>query len=190
MDTITQLVTIAAVVLGGLTTYLTNSLMERSRRKDALLVRWDEKKLDAYADYVGCVRTSIHLAVLLYEVREQIRLMPRTDHELAAELTEAGGVQATAFERVMLLAGDEVIEAAHAVQENLAAIGWQARGVVDGSLADWRALHTEAFKSINRFHEAARVDLGVRGRFEGERHTARGLLLPGARNSGEAPDRP
>ncbi|MFF1906835.1 hypothetical protein [Kitasatospora sp. NPDC058218] len=189
MDTITQLVTIAAVVLGGLTTYLTNSLMERSRRKDGLRLRWDEKKLDAYADYVGQVRTTIHISVLLYEVREEIRQMPRTEHELSMELTEAGGDQAKAFERVMLLAGDEVIEAAHAIQETLAAIGWQARGMVDGTLADWRALHTEAFKAINRFHEAARADLGVGGRFEGDRHTARGLLLPGARAAGEPTDR-
>ncbi|MEV7772836.1 hypothetical protein [Kitasatospora sp. NPDC086791] len=186
MDTITQLVTIAAVVLGGLTTYATNQLMERSKRKDGLRLRWDEKKLDAYADYVGLVRTSIHIAVLLYEVREEIRQMPRTEHELSMELTEASGAQARAFERIMLLAGDEVIEAAHAVQENLAAIGWQARGLVDGTLADWRALHTGAFKAINRFHEAARADLGVRGRFEGEQHTARGLLLPGARSADEA----
>ncbi|MFC5666748.1 hypothetical protein ACFP3U_27755 [Kitasatospora misakiensis] len=189
MDTITQLVTIAAVVLGGLTTYLTNSLMERSRRKDGLRLRWDEKKLDAYADYVGRVRTSIHIAVLLYELREEIRMMPRTEHELAMELTEASGAQAMAFERVMLLAEDEVIEAAHAIQEDLAAIGWQARGVVEGTLAGWRTLHTDAFKAINRFHEAARADLGVQGRFEGERHTARGLLLPGARNADGATDR-
>lgn len=56
MDTIAQVVTIVAVLLGALTTYVTNHLMERSRHRAALRVRWDEKKLDAYADYVGQVR--------------------------------------------------------------------------------------------------------------------------------------
>ena len=181
MDTITQVVTIAAVLLGALTTYVTNHLMERSRHRATLRVRWDEKKLDAYAEYVGRVRASIHASVLLYEVREDLRSMPRGEHDLTMDLTDAGGAQALAFERVMLLAGDAVVETAHKVQEATAAIGWQARGVVDGTLDEWRALHTTAFRCINAFHQRARADLGVSGSFEGEEHTARGLLLPGSR---------
>ncbi len=40
--------------------------------------------------------------------------------------------------------------------------------------------HVEAFEAINCFHEAARAELGVGGRFDADRHIARGLLLPGA----------
>ncbi|WP_190210912.1 hypothetical protein [Kitasatospora indigofera] len=181
MDTITQVVTIAAVLLGAVTTYVTNHLMERSRQRATLRVRWDEKKLDAYAEYVGCVRGTIHVSVLLYEVREDLRSMPRGEHDLTMDLTQASGAQALAFERVMLLAGDAVVDAAHKVQEATAAIGWQARGVVDGSLEEWRRLHSTAFRCINTFHQLARADLGVSGSFEGEQHTARGLLLPGSR---------
>jgi hypothetical protein len=181
VDTITQLVTIAAVVLGALTTYVTNHLMERSRRRLALQTRWDEKKLDAYAEFIGRVRTSIYVAVLAYEVRTEIRTVARPQHELLDELTDAWGAQALAFERVMLLAGDTVIEAAHGVQEAAASIAWQARGLVDGTLPDWRGRNTAAFQAINRFHECARADLGVSGRFEGDRHSARGLLLPETR---------
>lgn len=79
MDTITQLLTIAAVVLGSVTTYVTNSLMERTKRRDTLRVRWDEKKLDTYVEYVGSVRACIYAAVLAYEVTHDIRSMPRTD---------------------------------------------------------------------------------------------------------------
>lgn len=184
MDTITQVVTIAAVLLGSLTTYVTNHLMERSKQRETRRVRWDEKKLDAYAEYIGRVRTVIHANVLLYEVRQEMRTMPRSEHDLMMDLTEAGGAQGVAFERVMLLAGDAVVEAAHAVQEATAAIGWQVRGVVDGTLEEWRALNSAAFRAINEFHQCARADLGVSGSFEGEQHTARGLLLPGSR-SGE-----
>lgn len=181
MDTITQLVTIAAVLLGSLTTYATNQLVERGKRRETRRVRWDEKKLDAYAGYIGQVRAVIHANVLLYEVREGIRTMPRSEHDLTMDLTEAGAAQAIAFERVMLLAGDAVVDAAHAVQEATAAIGWQARGVVDGTLDEWRGRNAAAFAAINEFHQCARVDLGVSGSFEGQEHTARGLLLPGSR---------
>ena len=188
MDTITQVVTIAAVVLGSLTSYVTSQLMARSKHKQRLRTRWDEKKLDAYADYIGRVRANMHAAVLLYEVRQGMRALPSSQHELTLELAAAGGAQALAFERVMLLAGDAVIEHAHGVQKAVAAIEWQARGVVDDTLESWRGLHVAAFQAINRFHEAARVDLGVTGSFEGDQHTARGLLLPRAQT--EEPTNP
>ncbi|PBC72152.1 hypothetical protein BX265_6773 [Streptomyces sp. TLI_235] len=183
MDTITQLVTIAAVLLGSLSTYAANQLVERSKRRETLRVRWDEKKLDAYAEYIGMVRSVIHANVLLYEVREGIRTLPRSEHDLTMDLTDAGAAQAVAFERLMLLAGDAVVDAAHAVQEATAAVGWQARGVVEGTLDEWRARNAAAFGAINQLHQRARVDLGVSGTFEGEQHSARGLLLPGSRVS-------
>ncbi|PGH46918.1 hypothetical protein CRI70_31380 [Streptomyces sp. Ru87] len=173
--------TIAAVLLGAITTHVTNHLIERAKHRRELLTRWDEKKLDAYSAYVGQVRAAIYAAVLVYEVREQMRTVPRSEHELTMDLTEASAAQGLAFERVMLLAGDSVIEAAHGVQEATAAIGWQARGAVAGTLAEWRELHATAFAAINRFHECARGDLGVSGVFAGEEHTSRGLMLPNAR---------
>ncbi|MET8177913.1 hypothetical protein [Streptomyces sp. NPDC005336] len=85
-----------------------------------------------------------------------------------------------------MLADHPVIEVAHTVQEATAAIGWQARGVVEGTLAEWRALHVTVFETINRFHERAREDLGVSGSFDGRQHSARGLLLPKPQPEGES----
>ena len=177
VDTLTQLVTIAAVLLGSLTTYATNQLAERSKRQENRRVRWDEKKLDAYVEYIGNVRATISANVRLYEVRAGIRNMPLSEEELSLKLSEAGSAQAVAFERVMLLAGDAVVDVAHAVQEATAAVGVQARGAAEGTLDEWRELNGAAFRAINQFHEHARVDLGVSGSFEGEGHSARGLLL-------------
>lgn len=186
MDTVGQLVTIAAVLVGALTTHVTNHLMERNRNRYALLTRWDEKKLDTYSDYVGKVRTYIYAAVLLFEVREDIRTIERSQHELTLELAEAEGRRALAFERVMLLAGDDVIEAAHDVNTAAAAIDWCARGIVAGSLEEWRTLHRSVFQAINRFHEYARVDLGVTGSFFNEQHSARDLILPSSRTESDS----
>ena len=178
MDVVGQLVTIAAVLLGGLTTHFTNHRMERQRTEHATLTRWDERKLDAYAEYIDCVRTCIYAAVLLYETREGIRDIDRGEPDLTLDLADAEGSRGRAFERVMLLAEDSVIEKAHELNAAAHAIDWRARGRTSGTLEEWRALHARAFGAINHFHEAARDDLGVNGNFQGGDHGTRGLILP------------
>ncbi|UQI47892.1 hypothetical protein M1P56_27925 [Streptomyces sp. HU2014] len=181
MGPIEQLVTIGAVILGGLTTHLTNALAERRRKQHQLLTRWDDKKLEAYASYVERIRTSIFLAVELYEHREGLRERRRDEQEIKAEMTEAGHLRGRAFERIMLLGGDEVVEAAHNLNAVTLEVDWQAHGKITGSLEEWRERNRAAFRAINAFHDAARDDLGVSGRVTGEQHPARDLLLPPAR---------
>ncbi len=181
MDVLGQLVTIAAVLLGGLATHFTNHRMERQRTQYTMLTRWDERKLDAYAEYVDRVRTSIYASVALYEVRHGMRVEEKTEQELALVLADTVVHRGRAFERVMLLAEDGVVGAAHELGDAVHAIDWRARGLTDGTLEEWRALHRTVFQAINKFHEAARNDLGVRGAFQAEEHSARGLVLPPAR---------
>lgn len=180
-----QLVTIAAVLLGALTTYLTTYLMERSRNKYAMVTRWDDRKIDAYEGYVDSVRATIFLAVRLYEHREGIRLSGKPEAELLEELLEATRLRGRAFERVMLLGGDVVVEAGHQLNTAAAAIDWQADGRAVGTREEWRAKHRAAFREINDFHEAARKDLGVQGSVKGEQHPQRDLLLPAPRRQGD-----
>ena len=173
-----QVVTMLAVVLGSATSYVTNRLSERIKRKQELESRWDLRKLDTYAEFIGAVRIFIAAAVTLYEAREGIRTAQKSNEDLRAELAAYGRDRSLAFERLMLLAGDAVVEAAHGVQETAVAVEWQATGAVAGTLAEWREKNGAAFVAINHFHECARADLGVTGRFSGDEHSARGLLLP------------
>jgi hypothetical protein len=184
MDTSDQLLTIAAVLLGALTTYLTNYWTERQRIRRELVTRWDDRKLDAYENYVDRVRAAVFLAVELYEHREGIRESDDPEPQLRAQLADAIRLQGRAFERIMLLAGDEVIEAAHDLNAASRAVDWQATGKTPGTLTDWRDRNREVFAAINAFHEAARTDLGVSGSVTGETHPERDLLLPPARQSG------
>lgn len=85
--------TLAAGLLGAVTTYVTNHLVGRQRMKDQLLTRWDDRKLDAYADYIDQVRAGIFAAVGLYEQREGIRGSGRPEQELTAELSEAADLR-------------------------------------------------------------------------------------------------
>ncbi|MFI9720771.1 hypothetical protein ACIHFE_14105 [Streptomyces sp. NPDC052396] len=166
------------MLLGGLTTHLTNALSERSRKRHELLTRWDEKKLDAYANYVDRMRASIFLAVELYEHREGLRQSRRGEPEIRADMAEAGHVRGRAFERVMLLGGDGVVEAAHELNAAALDVDWQAMGKTTGTLEEWRQRNRATFRAINTFHDAARADLGVHGNVTGEHHPERDLLLP------------
>ncbi|MFE5872280.1 hypothetical protein ACFQ6V_27020 [Streptomyces roseifaciens] len=180
-----QLVTVAAVILGGLTTHLTNALAERRRKRHEFSTRWDDKKLDAYASYVERIRTSIFLAVELYELREGLRERHRDESEIKADMSEAGHLRGRAFERIMLLGGDEVVEVAHELNAVTLEVDWQAAGRATGGLEKWRERNRAAFRAINAFHDAARGDLGVSGRVTSEQHPERDLLLPPTDGSGE-----
>ncbi|WP_314171500.1 hypothetical protein [Streptomyces winkii] len=185
MDTSEQFVTISAVLLGALMTHVTNYMLERSRNRHELLTRWDDKKLDAYEGYVDRVRASIFLAVQLYEHKEGIREGQKSEPEMTAEIRDASRLCGRAFERVMLLGGDGVVEAGHQLNEAVAEIDWQATGRKSGTLPEWRERNRAAFQAINNFHDAAREDLGVKGNVTGESHPDRDLLLPPAQRNGE-----
>jgi hypothetical protein len=187
VDLAGQAITILAVVVGALTTHFANHLLERQKMRHLLLTRWDERKLETYAEYIDAVRTCIYSSVMLYEARTGLSSGQRAETSLTEELTDAEGARSRAFERVMLLAGERVIEAAHLVNAATKAIDWRARGTTEGPLEEWRELNREAFRSINRFHESARADLGVLGEFQGADHSARALILPESRREGQEP---
>ncbi|MER7396910.1 hypothetical protein ABT381_15520 [Streptomyces sp. NPDC000151] len=177
-----QLVTIAAVLLGALTSYVGSYLSERNRTRYELLTRWDDRKLTAYEGYIDRMRAVIFLAVQLYEDREGIRAADKTQEEMLVEHLEASRLRGRSFERIMLLGGDDVIEAAHELNAIAQEIDWQATGKTEGTLEEWRSRHRSVFRAINNFHEAARTDLGVQGNATGEKHPERDLLLPPARS--------
>jgi hypothetical protein len=191
VDTITQVITVAAVVLGALTSYLTNFLMERTKQRASLRTRWDERKLEAYVAYVDSVRTSIYAATLLHGGPADPRNASRSEADLMDDWISSTRARAMTFERVMLLAGAPVIEMAHEVQEAVAEMGWQASGAP--WRARWKSGDSAALlpsKPSIRFHQRARADLGVSGPFDGERNSARGLLLPDTRLRPPAKDNP
>ncbi|MEU9333091.1 hypothetical protein AB0D49_07985 [Streptomyces sp. NPDC048290] len=178
--------TIGAVLLGALTTHATNYLMERSKNRYLLLTRWDDKKIDAYSEYVDASKARIASSVRLYEAKEGLRDEHRPEEELCEDLSDATRRWGSAFERVMLLGGDDAIEAGHDLNQLLSQIDWQANGKITGTLSEWRERHRAAFRAINVFHEAARGDLGIQGNVTGEKHPERDLLLPPARQNSDS----
>ncbi|MFC6064871.1 hypothetical protein [Streptomyces ochraceiscleroticus] len=72
----------------------------------------------------------IFLAVQLCEDREGIRAADKTQEEMLGEHLEAGRLRGRSFERIMLLGGDDVIEAAHELNTIAGEIDWQATGKI------------------------------------------------------------
>ncbi|MGW4843982.1 hypothetical protein [Nocardia brasiliensis] len=176
---VSQIVTISAVLVGAMATYLTTYLLTRQRNQHELSTRWDGKKLDAYENYVDKVRASVSAALALYEAcRQEGAQGGRPEHELREELAESIKVRSRAFERVMLLGGDDVVEAAHELNAVVEGLIWRARGDVAGIHSEWAQHFGSVFQAINAFHDTARADLGVRGRTRGEGRPERGVLMP------------
>jgi hypothetical protein len=183
MDLATQALTIVGVLLGALTTYATGFLVERSKDRRSLVARWDERKLETYVAYVGCVRDVIYASVLVYEAREGVRAIDRSQEELMLALTDAERSRALIFEQLVMLGGPNVVDAAHELNRAVAAIDWRARGLVDATIQEWQELHVRAFQLINAFHAQARADLGVIGQLATD-HSNLTLNLPPSRLKG------
>jgi hypothetical protein len=177
---ISQIVAIGAVLVGAMATYLTTYLSTRQRNQYELTTRWDARKLDAYENYVDKVRASVSAALVLYESRQrdEDQSGARRDPELREALAESVRVRSRAFERVMLLGGGDVVEAAHDLNAVVESLIWLARGDVAGTRAEWAQHFSAVFQAINVFHDTARKDLGVRGRVTGEGRPERDVLLP------------
>jgi hypothetical protein len=108
-----QLPTLIGVMLGALMSYGASALTERSTWRRAQAARWDERRLQAYADYAAALKTEIRLCL---RMATSLNLATST-HPLAPEagvelLEEAEDRRSQLFENLLLLAQPSTIEAA------------------------------------------------------------------------------
>ncbi|MER6257845.1 hypothetical protein ABT224_41660 [Streptomyces sp. NPDC001584] len=116
-----------------------------------MATRWDERKLDTYIEYAACVKEISSTAKRARQAAEGTD--DRREYLAAMETAELR--RSVLFETLGLLASPAAIEAAHEV--NLAL--WQEEIATrnDGATPVEGAL----IALMNRYHEQARVDLGV-----------------------------
>lgn len=74
------------------------------------------------------MRADIFAAVWLYEQREGQRSTGHSEQELAADLADAARQRDRAFEGVLLLGGDDVVEAAHELNASALESDWRTSG--------------------------------------------------------------
>ncbi|WP_341716142.1 hypothetical protein QQG74_19205 [Micromonospora sp. FIMYZ51] len=151
---VTQLPALLGVLVGTIGTIVATSLADRSRWRRRQTVRWDERRLDAYAEFARALKEVHTIASRMiggYLDREQ-------EH---AALTEASFRHTIAWENVLLLGDGPTVTAARSWRDAVWAIERLARGMPsEHELPD--LLH-RANEARDNFYHAARSGLGVGG---------------------------
>ncbi|MGP3775908.1 hypothetical protein ACTWJ8_34300 [Streptomyces sp. SDT5-1] len=150
---IAQIVTLAGVLIGALTSFLATTVAERTRHRRAMATRWDERKLTTYIEYAACVKEISSTAKRARQAADDSD--ERREHLAAMEAAELR--RSVLFETLVLLASPAAIRSAHEVNRVL----WQEENSARaGAAAVDEPGHT-LIDLINRYHEQARADLGV-----------------------------
>lgn len=153
-----QLPALLGVVVGAAATFVATSVAERARWRRDQSVRWDEKKVSAYAEYAHALKHVISVALPLAESRVGEGAIVTLEAGLD-ELRAAEEQRTVKWEAVLLLGSSEVVVAARAWHQTVFRLEWLAQG--QGS--DMTV--TEAVAAISRargvFYEAAKRDIGV-----------------------------
>jgi hypothetical protein len=158
-----QAPTLAGVILGALATILATTFAERSQWKRNQAVRWDVKRLEAYAQYAETIK---HLQVLSLRLSASSRPGARSqplDHAVGQELISEGeAARARAWEAVLLLGDAETVTAARLWRTAVLRMEHRARDLLDEA-TDWESLIGDADRARDHFYLMARHSLGVDG---------------------------
>ncbi|PZG07305.1 hypothetical protein C1I95_31205 [Micromonospora craterilacus] len=151
---VAQLPALLGVLVGTVGTILATSLADRSRWRRRQTVRWDERRLDAYAEFARALKEVHTIASRL------IGGYLDRDEELAA-LAEADFRHTIAWENVLLLGDGPTVTAARAWRDAVWEVERLARSQQNPDhLPD--LLH-RANEARDQFYHAARGGLGVGG---------------------------
>ncbi|MEU3659192.1 hypothetical protein AB0E77_05405 [Streptomyces sp. NPDC032940] len=152
-----QIITLVGVLLGAVTSFFAATLAERAKFRQALATRWDERKLDAYVEYVSCVKEEARAAQSSLEARER----GDDPSEALAEMETTEHRRSVLFEGLVLLAEDEASRAAWKVNERLWDLLGHARDPADAPTARRDELGRALIDALNDLHKAARTDLAI-----------------------------
>ncbi|MFJ6755092.1 MULTISPECIES: hypothetical protein [unclassified Streptomyces] len=158
---LSQLPALIGVLIGTIGTLLTTRLNDRAQWDRALSARWDERRLDAYAE---CARTLKEVQLLATRVtapsRPESRSLP-IDRTTGLELLAQADAQHTkAWEAVLLMGDANTVAAAREWRMAVMSLGLAARGTA-GEDFDWGATVQRADYRRDGFYEAARASLTI-----------------------------
>lgn len=155
-----QLPTLIGVLIGALATYAATSAAERARWRRTQAVRWDDKRLTAYAEYAHAVKKTITITVRLAAHRG---VHPDTDALDPAEgepaLAAAEEERTIKWEAVLLLGTEEIVAAARTWHQS----AFLMQRVAAGLRTDvtWAEAVQAASRARRDFYSVARRDVGI-----------------------------
>jgi hypothetical protein len=158
---VTQVLTIAGVLLGAAATFIATTTTERIRWRRTRSSRWDDKRLMAYTEYANAVKRSVRLCRRIAETKNLLTTGQPIDLDAAfAELADAETERALKWETVLLLGDPATISAARAWHEQ----AWQLERVLHEDSPDETSFidaYKNAMRLRNDFYACARADLDV-----------------------------
>jgi hypothetical protein len=128
-------------------------------------VRWDERRLSAYADYSHAVKDQVALASRLAAGRGlDSRVEPlEPSQENLAKLAEAEARRTQVSETLRLLADAETMRAASQMRESAWELVSFARGKAEGDGTDWNRAYSRYEEARDQYITRARGSLQVAG---------------------------
>ncbi|MGW2659103.1 hypothetical protein ACWC1D_36450, partial [Streptomyces sp. NPDC001478] len=165
MSVTERILPLAGVALGALLSWAVSSLNERAKWRRQQSVRWDERRLTAYAEYAHAVKelaARYHMVAAAQGlVTGPMELEPTP--EVLAELGEMESRRSALSETLGLLGDTEANTASKTVDHCLWRLECLARGVPLETEQNWDEALQEFRAARSRFVEHARASLGVRG---------------------------
>jgi hypothetical protein len=164
MQWISQLITVAAVLAGAVSTYIVSRLTERDRYTRELRLRWDQRRLEAYTAYATAAKMVGTSANAILDRR----LKGASEDDLAGRVDELARFEmrrTEAFEVLPMLADGATIEAAHALNVAVWNLERPARSSQTPAEEEWLASADQWITALNDFHAAARECLSVVGTY-------------------------
>ena len=158
-----QVPTLVGVIFGALATILATTYAERSQWKRNQAVRWDVKRLEAYAQYAETIR-NLHLLAtrLSVPIRPGARSQP-LDAAVGEEMISDGeAARARAWEAVLMLGDAQTVAAGREWRTAVLRMELFARRMLDQPVS-WAELDAEADRARHEFYVATRRSLGVLG---------------------------
>ncbi|MFD5336784.1 hypothetical protein [Streptomyces hawaiiensis] len=161
-----QLATLLGVALGAILSMATTMIVEKARWHREQSVRWDERRLSAYAEYAHVVKDLAHryrrIAVAKGIAVSGAAPLEPTD-EVLAEVAEAEVQRSALAETVWLLGDAKTNTAAVRLNHCLWHLEWLARELPTREQGGWDQAYKDFRQARQHFLELARTGLGVRG---------------------------
>ncbi|MFE3756307.1 hypothetical protein ACFXO9_18560 [Nocardia tengchongensis] len=152
---------LSGVVIGGAITFLASYVNERSKWNRSQGARWDERRLQAYSDYLIVTRAMHTMAARMVRLRAgEIDQHGVSLPEALVQLGELERERTQRWQEVQLLGSPTAVAIGDELNRCTWTLEWFAYGELTGD-ADWLLIVREAYLLRKEFSVAVRGDLGV-----------------------------
>jgi hypothetical protein len=160
-----QLPALIGVAVGILGTIFATTVTDRARWQRDQSVRWDERRLDAYAEYARVIKEIHTLALGLTAARMSLNWGRPIDREVGLTLLDQAEDNRTKTWEVVLLLGDSATVASAREWRNSVGklVSFARDPSDDDKSAEWLLAVRATDEARDRFYEAARHSVNVRG---------------------------